>query len=115
VELNRTYKKKRVQLPIAGTTIGLMVIWTHLGSKIGNSGSIFRRQKNWLLHYDNALTLPFTTGNFSLKATWLTSPTHLTFLFPRLKTKLKGRHFDTIEVIDTESQGVPKTLTEHDF
>jgi hypothetical protein len=28
---------------------------------------------------------------------------------------LKGRHFDTIEVIDTESQAVLNTLTEHDF
>jgi hypothetical protein len=36
-------------------------------------------------------------------------------LFTRLKTKLKGRHFDTIEVIETESLGVLKTLTEHNF
>jgi hypothetical protein len=28
---------------------------------------------------------------------------------------LKGRHFDTIEVIEAESQAVLKTLTEHDF
>jgi hypothetical protein len=33
------------------------------------------------------------------------------FLFPRLK----GRHFDTVEVIETESQAVLNTLTEHDF
>jgi heme-degrading monooxygenase HmoA len=31
-----------------------------------------------------------------------------------LKTKLKGRHFDTIEVIEAESQGVLNTLTEYD-
>jgi hypothetical protein len=36
-------------------------------------------------------------------------------LFPRLKIKLKGRHFDTIEVIEAESQAVLNTLTEHDF
>jgi hypothetical protein len=36
-------------------------------------------------------------------------------LFPRLKIKLKGRRFDTIEVIQAESQAVPNTLTEHDF
>jgi hypothetical protein len=36
------------------------------------------------------------------------------FLFPRLKIKLKGRHFNTIEVIQTESQAV-LNLTEHDF
>jgi hypothetical protein len=32
-----------------------------------------------------------------------------------LKIKLKGRHFDTTEVIETESQAVLNTLTEHDF
>jgi hypothetical protein len=35
--------------------------------------------------------------------------------FSRLKIKLKGRHFDTIEVIEAESQAVLNTLTEHDF
>jgi hypothetical protein len=29
--------------------------------------------------------------------------------------KLKGRHFETIEVIEAESQVVLNTLTEHDF
>jgi hypothetical protein len=29
--------------------------------------------------------------------------------------KLKGRHFDTIEVIEAESRAVLKTLTKHDF
>jgi hypothetical protein len=36
-------------------------------------------------------------------------------LFPRLKTKLKGRHFDTVEVIEVESQAVLNTLTKHYF
>jgi hypothetical protein len=36
-------------------------------------------------------------------------------LFPRLKIKLKGRHFDTIEVNEAESQAVLNTLTEHGF
>jgi hypothetical protein len=36
-------------------------------------------------------------------------------LFYRLKIKLKGRHFDIIEVIEAESQVVLNTLTEHDF
>jgi hypothetical protein len=40
---------------------------------------------------------------------------HPTFLFPRLKIKLKGRHFDTVEVTEAESQVVLNTLTEHDF
>jgi hypothetical protein len=42
-------------------------------------------------------------------------PTHPIFLFPQLKKKLKGRHFDTIEVIEAELQTVLNTLTEHDF
>jgi hypothetical protein len=29
--------------------------------------------------------------------------------------KLKGRRFDTTEVIEAESRVVPNTLTEHDF
>jgi hypothetical protein len=32
-----------------------------------------------------------------------------------LKVKLKGRHFDTIEVIEAESHLVLNTLTGHDF
>jgi hypothetical protein len=36
-------------------------------------------------------------------------------LFPQLKIKLKGRHFDTTEVIEAESYAVLNILTEHDF
>jgi hypothetical protein len=36
-------------------------------------------------------------------------------LFPELKLKLKGRHFETTEVIEAESQVVLNTLTEHNF
>jgi hypothetical protein len=35
-------------------------------------------------------------------------------VFPGLKIKLKGHHFDTIEVIEAESQAVLNTLPEHD-
>jgi hypothetical protein len=38
-----------------------------------------------------------------------------TFLFLRLKIKLKGRHFNTAEVIEAESQAVLNALIEHDF
>jgi hypothetical protein len=42
---------------------------------------------------------------------------HLPFfsLFPQLRTKLKGRHFKTIELLDAESQAMLNTLTEHNF
>jgi hypothetical protein len=36
-------------------------------------------------------------------------------LLPWLKIKLKGRHFDTSEVIEAESQAVLNTLTEQYF
>jgi hypothetical protein len=36
-------------------------------------------------------------------------------LYPRLKIKLKVLHFDTIEVIEAESQAVLNSLTEHGF
>jgi hypothetical protein len=36
-------------------------------------------------------------------------------LFPKIKWKLKGRRFDTIEEIQTESQRVLDTVTEKDF
>jgi hypothetical protein len=34
-------------------------------------------------------------------------------LFPQQKIQLKGLQFDKVEVIDTESQAVLNTLTEH--
>jgi hypothetical protein len=37
------------------------------------------------------------------------------FLFPKMKLKLKGRRFDTIEEIKAESQRVIDTLIEKDF
>jgi hypothetical protein len=37
------------------------------------------------------------------------------FLFPRLKIKLKGCHFDTTGAIEAESQAVLNTLREHDL
>jgi hypothetical protein len=45
----------------------------------------------------HCLTLPFPQGNFFfLPKTWLSSLTHLNFLFTWLKTKLRGRHSDKI-------------------
>jgi hypothetical protein len=37
------------------------------------------------------------------------------FVFPRLKVKLKGRHFDRIEVIEAESHALLNTITENDI
>jgi hypothetical protein len=83
------------------------------------------RQKNWLLHHDNAPSLAsfFHQGIFYHKQHDChprppTSPDFDSYdftPFPRLKIKLKDRHFDAIEVIATESQAVLSTLKEHDF
>jgi hypothetical protein len=43
------------------------------------------------------------------------SPPTLLFSVSRLKIKLKGRHFDTIQVIEAESQAVLNILAEHGF
>jgi hypothetical protein len=64
----------------------------------------FGDKKNWLLHHDNAPSHIFTREFFFLQKTrWLPLPTHPYFsLFPQLKIKVKGRHFDTIEVMEAE-------------
>jgi hypothetical protein len=75
------------------------------------------RQKNWLLHHDNvpshifSFTSEFYTQNNTIV---ITHPPYIS-LFTRLKIKLKGRHFDIVKVIETESQAVLNTLVEHGF
>jgi hypothetical protein len=49
----------------------------------------------------------FTQNNITL----VPNPPYFT-LFPILKTEQKGRHFDTIEMMEAESQVLLKTLTE---
>jgi hypothetical protein len=79
---------------------------------------------NWLLHHDNAPShTSFFTREFLTKNNTTVIP-HPPYspdlapcdfsLFPRLKIKLKGRRFDTIEVNEAESQAVLNTLTEYD-
>jgi len=85
----------------------------------------FWRERTWLLHHDNApshtsvLTHYFLAKN---KIAVIPHPPYSPdlapcdfFLFPKLKLKLKGRRFDTIEEIQAESQRVLDTLTEKDF
>jgi hypothetical protein len=76
-------------------------------------------QKFWLLHYHNApshaffFTRDFLTEN---NMTVAPPPNQPYFpLFPRLKIKLKIRHFDTTEVIEGESQVVLNSQKEYDF
>jgi hypothetical protein len=73
------------------------------------------RQKNWLLHH---YTLPLSTKTMTVFPHQPHSPDLAPCYFSqfsRLKTKLKGRHFDTVEVMEAELQAVLNSLTEHDF
>ena len=83
------------------------------------------REQTWLLHHDNApahtalLTQQFLAAN---KIPVIPHPPYSPdlapcdfFLFPKMKLKLKGRRFDTIEEIQAETQKVLDTLTEKDF
>jgi hypothetical protein len=79
--------------------------------------SEFLRQKNWVLHYDKSPSnISFFTREFLTKHNMTVVPHPPYFsLFPRVKIKLKGRDFDTIEMIEAESHAMLNTLTEHDF
>jgi hypothetical protein len=63
----------------------------------------------------NRITLLFTR-EFLAKNNMTVVPHPPYFsLFPELKIKIKGRRFDTIEVIEAKSQVVLNTLTEQVF
>jgi hypothetical protein len=66
-----------------------------------------------MLHHGNATSHPllfFHQREFLTKDNMAAIP-----LFPQLSIKLKGRHFDTKEVIEAESQAMLNTIREHDF
>jgi hypothetical protein len=82
------------------------------------------RQKNWLLHHDNAPSHTFFfTKEFFTKNNITVVP-HSPYshdlgpcdfyLFPWLLIGLKGSRFDATDVIEAGSQAVLGTLTEHD-
>jgi hypothetical protein len=70
------------------------------------------------VHHDNSLfhISSFIRDFFLLKSnmTGISHPPNFS-LFPLLKIKLKGRRFDTVEMMEEESQAVLNTPTEHDF
>ena len=81
------------------------------------------RNTTWLLHHDNApahaalLTRRFLTDNMIVgpHPPYSPDPAPSDFLFPKLKMKLKGRRFQTLEEIQAESQAVLNTLRENYF
>ena len=83
------------------------------------------RNNTWLLQHDNApahaalLTRRFLTDNDMTVVPHSPYSHDLPpsdfFLFPKLKMKLRGRRFQTLEEIQAESQAVLNTLRENDF
>ena len=82
------------------------------------------RNNTWLLHNDNApahaaiLTRRFLTDNMTVVPHPPYSPDLAPsdfFLFPKLKMKLKGWRFQTLEEIQAESQAILNMLRENDF
>jgi hypothetical protein len=84
-----------------------------------------RREQTWLLHHDNAPShTSVLTQQFLAKHKMAVIPNQPYspglapcdfLLFSKMKLKLKGRRFDTIEEIQAETQRVVDTLTEKDF
>jgi hypothetical protein len=83
------------------------------------------RNHNWLLHHDKVPAhTSLKTTEFVTNKNMVIIP-HLTYsldlapcdftLFPKLKMKLKGRRFETVSDIQTESQVVLGSIKENDF
>jgi hypothetical protein len=71
--------------------------------------------RNWLLAHDNAPSHTSFVARQLLSKIMTVVPHPLTSLILRLKLKLKGRHFHTIEVTDAESQAMLNIFTKHDL
>jgi hypothetical protein len=73
--------------------------------------------RNWLFFHENSTNYTsFFTREFLTKndmALVYHSPQFS--MVSQMKIKFKGRHFDTVEVIEAESQAVLNTHTEHNF
>ncbi|PNF18540.1 hypothetical protein B7P43_G08515 [Cryptotermes secundus] len=79
---------------------------------------------DWVLHDNARLHTAYIVQEFLAKNKMAVVPHPLYspdlapcnfFLFPKMKIKLKGRRFDTVEEIQAEMQTVLNTLTKKDF
>jgi transposase len=83
------------------------------------------KNRNWLLHHDNAPAhTSLVVREFLTKNNVTTVPhpayspdlAHCDFyVFPKMKLRLKGRRFASIEEVQAESQQILNTLTPTDF
>jgi hypothetical protein len=77
------------------------------------------RNHNWLLYHDNTpthtslKTTEFVTNNNMVIVPHPPCSSDFT-LFPKLKMKLKGQHFETVCDIQRESQAVLDSIKEND-
>jgi hypothetical protein len=71
------------------------------------------QQKNWLLHHDSSPSQTHFLARESLTENSMTVVPHPSYssLFPRLKVKVKCRHFYANEVIEPESEAVLNSLS----
>jgi hypothetical protein len=90
----------RTTMPFYGDCVKM---WEDFAPNFGGKGS------GSYITTTHRHALPFSLGDFLTKnnITVVPHPPYF-FLFPRLKLILKGRHFNTTEVIEAESQAVLK-------
>ena len=112
----------RVRLSMRSSTA---TSWGGLGRTWGGSGQANgARTTGCSITTMHPRTPRWLCSIFLPPKTWRSSPTPPYspdlapcdfFLFPKMKIKLKGRRFDTVEEIQAESQKVLNTLTQKDF
>ena len=116
------HRSQQAKLWIPGSTT------TFCGDRVKTCEDVasnFFWEQTWLLHHDNApshtsvLTQQFLAEN---KMSVIPQPPYSHdlatcdfFQFSKIKLKLKGRWFDSIEKIQAESQTVLDSVTEKDF
>jgi hypothetical protein len=111
----------------ANTTVNpdfYCVVLRHLRENVQRKGPVLSRNHNWLLHdnmpaYTSLKTTEIVTNNNTViipHPPYLLDLAPCDFaLFPKLKTKLKGRRFETVSDIQRELQVALDRIKENDF
>jgi hypothetical protein len=107
------------QFVLAGQTVNSAYycdVLRLLGENVRRLRPELWRQKNWLLHHDNAPShTPFFTRELFYPKQHDCLPESPYFSVYPIDDKTETPHFDTIVVIEAESQAMLNTLKEHDF
>jgi hypothetical protein len=96
----------------------------HLRENVAQKRSQLWRNNNWLRHNNIPALMSLKTTDFVTNNNSVIVP-HTPYsldlapcdfaLFPKLKMKLKGKHFETVSDIQTESPAVLDSIKENDF